>query len=87
MSGEITHFDMSTFVSSSMETINTRGKSLQEKINSLGKNADGTDKEVGPEEMLALQFQIGQYNTLVESISTATKGVVDSMKSVAQRAS
>ncbi|HJD98155.1 EscF/YscF/HrpA family type III secretion system needle major subunit [Mailhella massiliensis] len=36
---------------------------------------------------MSLQFEIGQYNTLMEALSTVTKSMTDMMKSLAQRAS
>ena len=37
--------------------------------------------------MLDLQFQVGQYNAMLEMVSTVTKSLVDECKQVAQRAS
>ncbi len=79
------NFDMSSFMSTCFDTLGESGNNLNAKLDGLGSGADG--EEIGPEEMLQLQFSIGQYNTLVESMSNVTKSVTDAMKSVAQRAS
>ena len=41
--------------------------------------------EVSPEDMIALQFEVGQYNAMLESLSSVTKSMTDMMKSLAQR--
>ena len=41
--------------------------------------------EVSPEDMMALQFEVGQYNAMLESLSSVTKSMTDMMKSLAQR--
>ena len=58
----------------------SRGKDLQAKMTEmLGKD------EVSPEDMMALQFEVGQYNAMLESLSSVTKSMTDMMKSLAQR--
>ena len=55
-------------------------KDLQAKMTEmLGKD------EVSPEDMMALQFEVGQYNAMLESLSSVTKSMTDMMKSLAQR--
>ena len=41
--------------------------------------------EVSPEDMMALKFEVGQYNAMLESLSSVTKSMTDMMKSLAQR--
>lgn len=65
-----------------MDAISNRGAELEKKMNEISNGG-----KIDPEQMLALQFEMGQYNTLMESISTVTKSLTDSMKSIAQRAS
>ena len=36
---------------------------------------------------ISLQFEIGQYNAMMEALSTVTKSMTDMMKSLAQRSS
>ena len=46
--------------------------------------ADG--KNLSSEQLVAIQFQVGQYNTMMEALATVTKSMTDMMKSLAQRA-
>ncbi len=74
--------DLNALFNQGMEAINNKGQALQAKMDEI--TASGA--ELSPEQMLALQMEMGQYNTLMESISTVTKSLTDSMKSIAQRA-
>lgn len=65
---------------SGINSINQKGQELQ------GKMADlMAQKNVSPEDMMAIQFEMGQYNAMLESLSSITKSLTDSLKSVAQR--
>jgi type III secretion protein F len=46
-----------------------------------------TEKEGGitQEDMLNLQFEMGQYNALIESVANVTKSLTDTLKSLAQK--
>lgn len=79
---QIGSINVNDFFSKGMDSIENRGNKLQEQMNAIQNGG-----ELGPEQMLALQFEMGQYNALVESVSTVTKSLTDSMKSIAQRAS
>ncbi len=65
----------------SIDQISSRGKDLQAEMNTLL-----AQDEVNPEDMLMIQFEMGQYNALLESLSTMTKSLSDSAKSIAQKA-
>ena len=59
---------------SGLDSISSKGKDLQAKMTEmLGKD------------MMALQFEVGQYNAMLESLSSVTKSMTDMMKSLAQR--
>lgn len=65
---------------SGLDSISSKGKALQAKMTEmLGKD------EVSPEDMMSLQFEVGQYNAMLESLSSVTKSMTDMMKSLAQR--
>lgn len=64
------------------DSLNVKANDLNTKINEL---SDG--KELSQEQMLDLQFQVGQYNAMLEMVSTVTKSLVDECKQIAQRAS
>lgn len=74
--------NINNFFNQNMDAISDKGAALEQKMNEISNGG-----EVGPEQMLALQFEMGQYNALLESVSTVTKSLTDSMKSIAQRAS
>ena len=64
---------------SGLDSISSKGKDLQAKMTEmLGKD------EVSPEDMMALQFEVGQYNAMLESLSSVTKSMTDMMKSLAR---
>ncbi len=67
----------------------TMSTSLSNKAEALNKQMNdlSTKDELSQEQMLDLQFQIGQYNAMLEMVSTVTKSLVDECKQVAQRAS
>lgn len=60
--------------------ISSKGKDLQTKMTEML-----SKDEVSPEDMMALQFEVGQYNAMLESLSSVTKSMTDMMKSLAQR--
>lgn len=63
-----------------ISSVNEKGKELQAKMNALM-----GQENISPEDMMAIQFEMGQYNALLESLSSVTKSLTDSLKSVAQR--
>ncbi len=79
----VSGFNISQMFDQSLQSIEQRGASLNTKMNDL--LSDG--KEISNEQMIQLQFEVGQYNALMESLSTVTKSMTDMMKSLAQRSS
>ena len=73
--------DITELFNSGIYNVGKRGEALQARMNELL-----SQKEVGPEEMMMVQFEMGQYNALMESLSSVTKSLTDSLKSLAQRA-
>ena len=81
---------MSTGVSLNInQMFETMSTSLSNKAEALNKQMNdlSTKDELSQEQMLDLQFQIGQYNAMLEMVSTVTKSLVDECKQIAQRAS
>lgn len=68
------------------ETMSTSLSNKAEGLNAKMTELSQGD-ELSQEQMLDLQFQIGQYNAMLEMVSTVTKSLVDECKQVAQRAS
>ncbi|MBO4312454.1 MAG: type III secretion protein [Desulfovibrionaceae bacterium] len=61
--------------------VTDKGAGLASQMDAL---ADG--KNLSSEQLVAIQFQVGQYNTMMEALATVTKSMTDMMKSLAQRA-
>ena len=57
-----------------------KGAGIQAKMNELG-----SKEIVGPEELLPIQFEMGQYTALMEAASSVTKSITEMLKSLAQR--
>ena len=76
----ITGFNISQMFENTLQGISTKGSDLNSKMENL---ADGS--ELSNEQMISLQFEIGQYNAMMEALSTVTKSMTDMMKSLAQR--
>ncbi len=77
-----TGFNMGTFISKSNESITAQGGIIEAAM----ENIYDSEGKVDPGKLVNVQFKIGQYNTIVESISSVTKSITESMKSIAQRA-
>ena len=82
MSGVSTQgLDLGKMFNTGVDSISDKGKALQTRMDALmGKD------EVSPEDMLAIQFEMGQYNAMLESLSSVTKSLTDMLKSLSQRA-
>jgi type III secretion protein F len=65
----------------SMQAVSDKGKAIQKEMTDLQKQ-----ESVSPEQMLELNFKLGQYNAMLEALSTTTKSMTDMLKSLAQRA-
>ncbi len=78
----ISGFNISQMFENTLQGISTKGSDLNAKMESL---ADGS--ELSNEQMISLQFEIGQYNAMMEALSSVTKSMTDMMKSLAQRSS
>lgn len=86
--------DIAKMFYSTIDSIITRGESLADRIDDLtkvtqGGGPDGTNvnSSISQEEMLVVQFEIGQYNAMVEMLSSISKSLTDMMKTLAQRSS
>ena len=50
-------------------------------------NSESATSSISQEQMLLIQFEIGQYNAMVEMLSSVSKSLTDMMKTLAQRSS
>lgn len=74
-------FDIQAMFNTMASTIEQKGKDLNAQLNAI------QDGNMSQEEMLSMQFQINQYNMLLEATSTISKSMTDEAKQLAQRAS
>ncbi|HAR80305.1 MAG TPA: type III secretion protein [Succinivibrionaceae bacterium] len=57
--------------------------SLESAIAQVSNGGSGDQQK----DMIMLQFQLGQYNAMVETVSNITKSMTDMLKSLAQKVS
>ena len=74
-------FDIQAMFNKMAETIQKKGNELNTQLSRI------SDGEMSQEQMLSMQFQINQYNMLLEATSTISKSMTDEAKQLAQRAS
>lgn len=73
--------DLGKMFNDGLNSVGERGKTLQTKMETLL-----SQENVSPEQMMQVQFEMGQYNATMEAVSSITKSLTDSLKSLAQRA-
>ena len=78
----VSGFNMNQMFENTLQGVSTKGTELNARMEELSQGG-----ELSNEQMITLQFQVGQYNTLMEALSTVTKSMTDMMKSLAQRSS
>ena len=78
----ISGFNINQMFENTLQGVSTKGAELNAQMEKLAQG-----EELSNEQMISLQFSVGQYNTLMESLSTVTKSMTDMMKSLAQRSS
>lgn len=72
--------DLGNMFKTGVDNLGDKGKALQTKMSELMQQ-----KEVSPEQMLQVQFEMGQYNAALEALSSVTKSMTDMLKSLSQR--
>jgi type III secretion protein F len=77
----VSGFNINLMFDKTLQGVAAKGATLNEKMEALSKG----DK-LSQEDMVSLQFQVGQYNAMMESLATVTKSLTDMVKSLAQRA-
>ena len=76
----ISGLNLSDIFSQSLNKVSEKGTNLNARMSEIAKG-----DQISNEQMISLQFEIGQYNMLMEALSTITKSLTDMMKSIAQR--
>ncbi len=73
-----------SMVDSALNTLGTESSNLEAKMAAIssGDYGEYSDQTTA---MLALQFEIGQYNTLVELTSSITKDLSDAIENISQK--
>jgi type III secretion protein F len=74
--------NIGAFLSDSLTKIAEKGDAFQKQLDAMSTQEGG----ISQEDMLQLQFEMGQYNALIESVSNITKSLTDTLKSLAQKA-
>lgn len=77
----VSGFNFSQMFQNTLQGVSNKGTELTSQMEALSKG-----ENLSNEQMIALQFQVGQYNAMMESLATVTKSMTDMMKSLAQRA-
>ncbi len=72
-------FNINTMFERVADTIAAKGDELNATLNGMG-------DEISDQDMLKMQFQLNQYNTMLEMASTVSKALTDEAKQIAQRA-
>jgi type III secretion protein F len=80
MTGQVGN--IGSFLNDAMSKIASKGDTFQTRMNEMTSKEGG----ISQEDMLQLQFEMGQYNALIESVSNITKSLTDTLKSLAQKA-
>ena len=78
----VSGFNINQMFENTLQGVSTKGTELNARMEELSQGG-----ELSNEQMITLQFQVGQYNTLMEALSTVTKSMTDMMKRLAQRSS
>ena len=78
-----TGLNVSDLMQTCFDSINKAGNALSTQMKDLLE----PEAEIGQAQMLQLQFEIGQYNAMLEMVSTVSKSLTDMMKTLAQRSS
>ena len=68
-------------VNQGLSEITNRNDDIQSKMSAIMNKEGGATSE----DMLTMQFEMGQYNAMIESLSNVTKSMTDTLKSLAQK--
>ncbi|MDR2386542.1 MAG: EscF/YscF/HrpA family type III secretion system needle major subunit [Deltaproteobacteria bacterium] len=72
------------WIQNALPELKQRGTAFEERMQAM--TADPT-KGVSQEDLLLMQYEMGQYSALLELTSNIVKSLSDTLKSMAQRAS
>lgn len=72
---------LSNLIGQGLDSLSTRAENLKTRMGEVA-NMKAEDQTAA---MIELQFEMGQYNTMVELTSSITKSLSDSVKSISQK--
>ncbi len=75
-----TGIDVGEMFNKGTQGLADEGAKIQEMMNKIS-----TDESINQEDLLEIQFAMGQYNAKLETLSSITKSIQDMLKSLAQR--
>lgn len=73
--------DINAMFNSMANAVNQRADDLQTRMSEI----TSSGQELDQTQLLELQFQVGQYNAMLEMTSTISKALTDEAKQIAQR--
>lgn len=83
LTGNSSGLNVTQLMDSLFNDIDTAGTILSQNIQGIIESESGLNQG----ELLKMQFQVGQYNAMLEMASTVSKSLTDMMKTLAQRTS
>lgn len=72
--------DISSMFTKGFTSVVTEGETLKKDIETLSSN-----KGLNQADLLKIQYRLGMYNAKVEALSSITKSLLETVKSLAQR--
>jgi type III secretion protein F len=75
-----TSFSVGTLITDATKAADKMATGLTKEMATLSAKED-----MSPSDLLTVQFKLGQYNTMMETISNVQKSVLDTLKVLAQK--
>lgn len=79
---DISGGNIASSINNTLDRISQMGSDINTRMDEISKLTDSNDQQAA---MIELNFQIGQYNAMMEMASSLTKNLTDSIKSIAQK--
>ncbi len=79
---DISGGSMATSINNTLDNISKMGSDISSRMDEISQLTNSSDQQAA---MIELNFQIGQYNAMMEMVSSLTKNLTDSIKSIAQK--
>ncbi|MBQ9274419.1 MAG: hypothetical protein IJ228_06345 [Succinivibrio sp.] len=79
---EITGGALADAVNNAMKNMGTSSDSIKSKLTEISSENFKGDRQMA---MIQMNYEIGQYNAMLEATSNLSKSITDTLKSVAQK--